>query len=89
LQDKANFEKVFPDYDPTDMVSMDILPDAIAASINYAVRQAEELFCDLFSYALFGESYLHAFAYILAPGGGACDSNYPLLDEDFGGVRCG
>jgi len=60
------------------MVSMDILPDAIAASINYAVRQAEELFCDLFSYALFGESYLHAFAYILAPGGGACDSNYPL-----------
>src|SRR5260370_9176494 len=74
-----NFEKIFPDYDPTDMLSMDILTDAIASSVDYAVRQSEELFCDMFAYAAFGVSYLHAFAYILAPGGGHPDPNYPLF----------
>ncbi len=32
-----------------------------------ATRQAEELFCDLIGYFLFGESFLHAFAYLLSP----------------------
>jgi hypothetical protein len=68
---------VFPDYRPNDIVSRDILPSAIAESVEYGVRQAEEIFCDLFAYAIFGASYVHAFAYILAPGGGSRDPNYP------------
>jgi hypothetical protein len=73
-----NFQKVFSDYDPNDMVSRDILPSAIGESVEYGVRQAEEIFCDLFAYAIFGASYLHAFAYIVAPGsGGVRDPHYP------------
>jgi hypothetical protein len=32
-----------------------------------ASRQAEELFCDLLAYFLFGESFLNAFSYLLSP----------------------
>ncbi len=32
--------------------------------------QTEEIFCDLFGLRLFGESYLHAFAYLISPGAG-------------------
>jgi hypothetical protein len=34
---------------------------------HWARRQCEEYFCDFFGLALFGESFLHAFAYFLAP----------------------
>lgn len=34
---------------------------------SWAKRQAEELFCDLLGLRIFGESYLYAFAYLLAP----------------------
>jgi hypothetical protein len=72
------FRRVFPDYDPADIVGRDILPSAIAESVEYGVRQAEELFCDLFAYAIFGKSYLHAFGYILAPGStDSRDAKYP------------
>jgi hypothetical protein len=74
----TEFRRIFSDYDPTDIVNRDILPSAIAESVEYGVRQAEETFCDLFAYAIFGASYLQAFAYILAPGStGARDPNYP------------
>jgi hypothetical protein len=76
--DLPNFQKIFPDYDSNDMVSRDILPSAIGESVDYGVRQAEEIFCDLFAYAIFGASYVYAFAYIVAPGsGGLRDPNYP------------
>ena len=42
------FKRVFPDYDPQDIVGRDILPTAIAESVEYGDRQAEEIFCDLF-----------------------------------------
>src|SRR5262249_36056001 len=51
---KRNFEEFkrqFPDYDANDMVHKELLPEAIAQSVEYAVFQAEELFCDLFAYA--------------------------------------
>jgi hypothetical protein len=76
--DMRNFQRAFPDYGPKDIVARDILPTAIAESVEYGVRQAEEIFCDLFAYAVFGASYLHAFAYIVAPGSGRNhDPNYP------------
>lgn len=75
---KTKFEKHFPDYDPNEMFYKEILPEAIALSVEYAVFQAEELFCDMFAYAIFGESYLYAFSYILAPGSGRLPgSKYP------------
>jgi hypothetical protein len=74
----TEFKRQFPEYDETDFVNKEILPEAIALSVEYAVFQAEELFCDMFAYALFGESYLYAFAYILAPGSGRLPgSRYP------------
>jgi hypothetical protein len=33
----------------------------------WAIKQAEETFCDFVGLWIFGESYLHAFAYLLAP----------------------
>jgi hypothetical protein len=38
-----------------------------APSFDWAVEQCEESFCDFFGLRLFGESYLYAFAYLLAP----------------------
>lgn len=34
---------------------------------DWALRQCEEHFCDFFGLRIFGEAYLHAFAYLLAP----------------------
>lgn len=34
----------------------------------YACRQLEEIFCDMMGLRIFGESFLHAFAYLLSPG---------------------
>ncbi len=72
-KNSEEFKKYFPAYNPNDMIAKEILPEAIAEFVEIAVFQAEELFCDMFAYALFGESYLYAFAYILAPGRGERD----------------
>jgi hypothetical protein len=72
------FKRQFPNYDETDIEYRELLPEAISQSVELAVFQAEELFCDLFAYAVFGESYAHAFSYILAPGsGGVRRSKHP------------
>ena len=46
-------------------------------AIQCALRQAEESFCDFFGLRLFAESFLHAFAYLLTPGGTRRVANYP------------
>jgi hypothetical protein len=43
-----------------------------------AERQTEEMFCDLVGLRVFGESYLKAFAWLIAPGFDSSRSNYPL-----------
>ncbi|MDQ6436145.1 hypothetical protein RB623_18970 [Mesorhizobium sp. LHD-90] len=46
------------------------------------LRQLEELFCDFIGLRLFGEGYLHAFRYLVAPGDGSQRStNYPQTKE--------
>lgn len=37
---------------------------------QWSLTQASETFCDFLGLAIFGNSYLHAFAYLLAPGAG-------------------
>src|SRR5205807_9619415 len=39
----------------------------MAAGVPLGLSQAEECFCDFIALRLFGESYLHALAYLLAP----------------------
>lgn len=49
-------------------------------AFSWASFQAEEQFCDFFALRLFGESYLHAFAYLLAPGdSGTRSLQYPAI----------
>ena len=50
----------------------DVATDLLARAFwivawSWANRQCEEYFCDIFGLRLFGESFLHAFAYLLAP----------------------
>lgn len=42
-----------------------------------ALKQLEEIFCDLFGLFVFGPSYLYAFEYFMAPGGGTRSPFYP------------
>ncbi len=72
------FRRAYTDYDPADLTRRYILDDCKGQSVEFAACHAEEIFCDMFSYALFGESYLRAFAYILAPGRSSGQSDkYP------------
>jgi hypothetical protein len=77
--DMPTFRKVYFDYDPTDVFKREMLPDSKSQALEFAEYQAEEIFCDLFAYALFGVSYVHAFAFILAPsvGGRYRSGKYP------------
>lgn len=83
---KCNIERFAarePNYrGPNDLVSRNVLSDAVGQSVEYAVSQAEEYFCDFMALALFGESHLTAFAYILAPGmGRERKPNYPSQND--------
>jgi hypothetical protein len=42
-----------------------------------AMRQLEEVFCDHFGLGVFGEAFLYAYDYFLAPGGGTRAIGYP------------
>lgn len=63
------------------------IEDAISESSVYAGFQAEELFSDMFAYAIFGSGYLRAFSYILAPGTGVSDAKYPTNQTRVNTIR--
>jgi len=68
--DWAEYRRRFADA-PADMESFRSDVFAIARwSVHHewALRQCEEIFCDLVGLRLFGDAYIHAFAYLLAPG---------------------
>lgn len=47
-------------------------------AFRWAMRQLEEVFCDVMGLRLFSEAYLHAFAYLVSPGvPGTRPMNYP------------
>jgi hypothetical protein len=51
-------------------------------SWGWAVSQCEEMFCDLVALQIFGQAYLHAFSYLLAPGlGGTRVERYPTMKD--------
>jgi hypothetical protein len=62
------FEREFPGIAQETIESAVEARDAWNPSVQWALRQCEEIFCDFVGLRMFGESYLHAFSYLLAPG---------------------
>lgn len=48
---------------------------------TWGVLQSEEMFCDFFGLCIFGEGYLHAFQYLISPGGGLRNPTYPSMRD--------
>ena len=48
---------------------------------DWALRQCEEHFCDFFGLRLFGEAYLHAFAFVGASTEGSAIINLPQFED--------
>lgn len=69
------YEKHFGRQFGNDLIDRDIVTPAY----QWSLRQAEETYCDLLGLRLFGTSYLHAFAYLLSPGGIRRAVRYPSL----------
>ena len=57
--------------------------------LGTALKQLEEIFCDLFGLYVFGASYLHAYEYFIAPGGGKRSPLYPGSTERIGYLIAG
>jgi hypothetical protein len=75
-----SLQKYFPETKPDD-VATDLLARALwMIAWSWAKRQCEEYFCDFFGLHLFGEGFLDAFAYLLAPyRKGKRTPSYPAL----------
>lgn len=64
----ADFSKLFPDVSQPSALTTDFFAQQTwSPAAEWGARQAEEIFCDMVGLRLFGESYLHAFEYLLAP----------------------
>ena len=67
----------------TSLVSNELGVDGVAlaklrdAVLRSAIKQLEEIFCDLFGLFIFGRSFLYAYEYFLAPGWGMRSAYYP------------
>jgi hypothetical protein len=64
----ADVKSLFPlDLTPDRLANDLIALEIMGKSIQYALRQCEEVFCDLFGFWVFGDAFLSAFAYLLSP----------------------
>jgi hypothetical protein len=62
------YHALFPDVASQAVLNSDFFArQTWSPAAEWGQRQAEETFCDFSGLRLFGESYLHAFAYLLAP----------------------
>jgi hypothetical protein len=62
------YQTLFPDVKDPAILDTDFWAQQTwSPAAEWARRQAEETFCDFVALRIFGESYLHAFAYLLAP----------------------
>jgi hypothetical protein len=78
----AEFEKHLPQIGSKEKVG-DLLGQQLwAPAWTWCMSQLQELFCDSTGLLLFGESYLHAFAYLIAPAISMERSkNYPAIAD--------
>src|SRR5271166_239466 len=64
----TEYSLLFPDVTDAKVLDTDFFAQLTwSPAAAWAIRQAEETFCDFVGLWIFGESYLHAFAYLLAP----------------------
>ena len=76
---RAEFERIFSLRGADIRNDMFVQP-IVRQSVNQALLQSEELFCDFTGLNLFGKSYLFAFDYLIAPGlSSHRDPQYPRL----------
>lgn len=76
----SDFLKAFPGLtitNPTELTTDRLALESWQAPLWWSVLQAKEVFCDLFGLIVFGTSFLHAFAYLLAPKSGMRSPEYP------------
>lgn len=67
----SDFQKVFHDYPeimPENIEDNPSINEDLNPVLELALRQAEESFCDFVGLYIFGNSFLHAFAYLISPG---------------------
>jgi hypothetical protein len=65
----AEWTKHFPELIDENKLATDLFyVEAWKPAYQWALKQCEETFCDILGLLLFEEAYLHAFAYLLAPG---------------------
>ncbi len=64
----ADYTALYPQYKKDDIETNLFCRSTWEPAYTWSMLQAEEIFCDFFGLRLFAESYLHAFAYLLAPG---------------------
>ncbi len=79
---RRNWKDYNAEYPDTKFKKDDLVRDMFAQrtwepALESALKQAEESFCDFIGIRIFGESYLNAFAYLVAPGSGQRNSIYP------------
>jgi hypothetical protein len=61
-------KQLFPGLDPATLTADVVFKRSeLQQAWEWAMRQSEEVFCDCVGLRIFGESYLHAFAYLVVP----------------------
>jgi hypothetical protein len=76
----STYLKAFPGLTitkPTELTTDRLAIESWQAPYRWSLLQAKEIYCDLFGLIVFGTSYLHAFAYLLAPKSGFRSPEYP------------
>lgn len=76
----VEYRKLFPALAavPDDQLGQDFRAiESWQPALQWCLHQAEETFCDFVGLGIFGESFFHAFAYLLAPGYGSRAPVYP------------
>ncbi|HLK15196.1 MAG TPA: hypothetical protein VKT78_10350 [Fimbriimonadaceae bacterium] len=74
----TEYSQIFPDLEKDQLGASDGR-DTWEPFFDWAIDQCEESFCDFFGLRLFSESYLQAFAYLLAPCLRYRSTSYPSM----------
>ena len=80
----AKFRELYPDHQkvkPDELANDWVVQQTWAPAFEWAKKQSEEYFCDLFGIRIFGESFLHAFSYLLSP---SMHGERPVYYPNFG-----
>jgi hypothetical protein len=74
----AEYQRIFGSHVTQSELTTDLFAiETWRLAKKLCLSQAEETFCDLIGLRVFGASYLHAFAYLMAPGFGVRSKEYP------------